>query len=748
MILIDVFFDNDDMVLWCKDAEKDIFLKDSFEPVIYLRTLAEPTAMQVLSQQKAEKVRKKDFAGGEIDVLKVTFASRSSFFYEFREIERKLRAFSRFYNADIPLEEMYLFERGWYPFMEAKVRQQHWRAARQGVSLTGCRAGQNRGEAEILTVAPPIMLLPNDNDTILEYGLPKLKVLKLDFNDDNVICNDVIIDDKKEFIALYKTLDPDVIFIKSNQKALVDFFAECRKIDHAVKLNRYGEDNFTAIAGNSYFSYGRYVFRETPVYLKGRLLINADSFMQPDFSLFSLIEGARICRMRIQRLATHSVGAAVTNLLTHQAYADGYLIPYRSGIYERFKSFKDLVAVDRGALVLEPYVGLHKEVAELDFVSMYPSIISHFNLSPETLNCSCCPENRIMETPYHFCTKKKGIVPKVCEFLLRRRAYFKSRKDLISESKSSYLKWLLVVIFGFQAFKSKKIGCIEVHEAINALAREILLKAIRTAEQEGFEVIHGIVDSLYVKKKDITEKGASSLARAITEKTGLPIEVKALYKFIVFLPSVNNAAMPVPSAYYGVTRSGEVKVRGIEARRRNCPLLVKNMQEEIIAEMGKAADEEDMKGLFHRSGQILKNYLASLDIATKDELAIRVRVNKEIYKVNCAQKAIMGKLSQQGIAVHPGESVSYIIEDSRAKKYALLESFNGMFDRAKYRELLKKACLHLFLPFNLTMTDIESALCGQQRLADYEMEKEISHDHACCSILSIVSESSQARTLR
>jgi len=30
--------------------------------------------------------------------------------------------------------------------------------------------------------------------------------------------------------------------------------------------------------------------------------------------------------------------------------------------------------------------------AELDFVSQFPSIMSRFNISPETVNCRCCPD--------------------------------------------------------------------------------------------------------------------------------------------------------------------------------------------------------------------------------------------------------------------------------------------------------------------------------------------------------------------
>ena len=37
-----------------------------------------------------------------------------------------------------------------------------------------------------------------------------------------------------------------------------------------------------------------------------------------------------------------------------------------------------------------PPIGLHTRVAEVDFASMYPTIMAIHNISPETVNCSCC----------------------------------------------------------------------------------------------------------------------------------------------------------------------------------------------------------------------------------------------------------------------------------------------------------------------------------------------------------------------
>jgi DNA polymerase elongation subunit (family B) len=90
------------------------------------------------------------------------------------------------------------------------------------------------------------------------------------------------------------------------------------------------------------------------------------------------------------------------------------LIPRNKSIPEAFKSAYDLLVGDRGGFVYEPIIGAHDHVGEVDFSSMYPSIMANNNISAETVLCKCCPDSsiRIPELNYHICTKRTGIAPK------------------------------------------------------------------------------------------------------------------------------------------------------------------------------------------------------------------------------------------------------------------------------------------------------------------------------------------------
>src|SRR5258708_29711588 len=108
------------------------------------------------------------------------------------------------------------------------------------------------------------------------------------------------------------------------------------------------------------------------------------------------------------------------------AWRDGVLIPEQKAEPEDPKSPDELLASDRGGLVFTPKTGFHANVAELDFVSEYPSIMARFNISPETVNCPCCPDApRVPELGYRVCQKRRGIPSRVVERLIAKRSELK-----------------------------------------------------------------------------------------------------------------------------------------------------------------------------------------------------------------------------------------------------------------------------------------------------------------------------------
>jgi DNA polymerase-2 len=127
--------------------------------------------------------------------------------------------------------------------------------------------------------------------------------------------------------------------------------------------------------------------------------------------------------------------------------------------------------------------------------------------------------------------------------------------------RQAALKWILVTAFGYLGFKNARFGRIDAHIATCAFARQILKDTARLAETRGFKLIHGIVDSLWLKKGRATEEDYLELKTEIEDTIRLPISFEGLYRWIVFLPSKIHRGIPALNRYYGVFRNGKIKDR-------------------------------------------------------------------------------------------------------------------------------------------------------------------------------------------
>jgi DNA polymerase-2 len=137
---------------------------------------------------------------------------------------------------------------------------------------------------------------------------------------------------------------------------------------------------------DSYFTYGQVVYRGRQVHLYGRWHIDQqNAMMYGDYGLEGVFEQARVTGLPVQEIARKSPGAGITAMQMVTALRRDILVPYQKQQAEAFKSARDLIRADRGGLVYQPLTGLHREVAELDFVSMYPSIMVRHNISPEAV---------------------------------------------------------------------------------------------------------------------------------------------------------------------------------------------------------------------------------------------------------------------------------------------------------------------------------------------------------------------------
>jgi DNA polymerase I len=308
------------------------------------------------------------------------------------------------------------------------------------------------------------------------------------------------------------------------------------------------------------------------------------------FSTSSLVQ-----KNPIQELAWASIGNVLTAIQICEAHERGVLVPWNSWRHELYKSARTLHDADRGGFIFAPEVGLHEDVHELDFSSLYPNIICTRNVSPDVIRCACHRDrNDVPELGYSICDER-GYLVDVLQPLIDARddimAAIREAKqcdcpdaDRLNEleGRSSALKWILVACFGYQGFSNAKFGRIECHEAINAFAREILLTAKQRLEEGGWRVVHGIVDSIWVTPapdvKDDQREDLGELAKEITETVEIRLEYEAHYEWVAFVPQRQSDTGALTKYFGKVAGEDEFKIRGIEARQRSTPPFIADIQ--------------------------------------------------------------------------------------------------------------------------------------------------------------------------
>ena len=597
-----------------------------------------------------------------------------------------------------------------------------------------------------------------------DYAVPDLRVVRLEvevaksgiianFEDAmDKIClkqegkDDITIDYGDEATKLLQLvyaineLDPDIILTTAGDSFLFPYLihrANANNILATFILSRDNKPFSTKIsAGNTYFSYGRTFYRAGTLRLYGRIHVDENNtfiIREADFEGF--IEIARTCRVPLHTAARFSIGSSMSSMQIYQAMKDDILVPRNKRIPEAFKSAFDLLVGDRGGFVFEPRLGVHDSVGELDFSSMYPSLMAKYNISAETVLCKCCPNSpvRIPELNYHICTRRVGIVPKTIDLALTKRLHYKRLRDETSDKnlKQTYdmrqiaLKWILVTCFGYLGFKNSKFGTVDGHIGVCAFGRDAFLKAAHIAEDHAFEVVHGIVDSLWLKKKDAAIDEYIDLCRVITKEIGVPINFEGRYKWIAFLPSKLHPRVSVLNRYFGVMENGTIKIRGLEVRRRDTPCFIFDAQTEMINTLSSADNSAELYRKIPEALKILKDYRQRLlngEVPVSD-LIVTKHMSKQPknYKQHVSQVIVAQQLSKQGVEVQAGNNVKFLFTHSEDKRYerrvkAMQLIEKGVTpDAKKYLLLLYASTANLLSFSGYTTKKVYDAVKGQHQ---------------------------------
>jgi DNA polymerase-2 len=778
--LFDIYHIKDQIVLWIKQKEGDIKrLEYPWSPSIYVASDFKKNLSVLLNDNRILSLIKgynfedkfeypssiSNDCKNKNEVLKLTLADSFSVLNLARRIEKLSARFGyyRLYNVDISPEQAFLYEKELYPL---------------GLYNVEDNISNERFER--------YQIINDKNDSIdsFEYVIPKLKFLSFElisekrsiannFRDEIlkikflVFNNDITL---KEAFSVYKEseletllefayeinrIDPDIILTTGGDQFLFPhllYRAKVNKVENQLLANLSRETNIeyilkknklflNSVTANdfntsiSYISYGKVYFKPQPFFLYGRTHIDINnSFIYKDNGLDGLAELCRICRIPMQIASRSTIGKCLSSLYFYNAQKNNTLIPWKPTTSEVFKSFSDLLKADKGGSIFESKPGVYDNVAEFDFISLYPNIMLKKNVSSDTINCYCCkPEleskDQVPELKhlYHLCKKRTGIVPQSLKTVLDRRLEYKYRKNNCNnnnnqmklrdryDNRQTALKWILVTSFGYLGFSNSKFGRIDAHISVCAFARDLLLTTSKIAERHGFEIIHGIVDSIWIKErepqfktrtKDIkkmadSNKRLKDLKSEIEELTNFSISFEGIYKWIVFDFSKSNPTLPALNRYFGVFHDGTIKMRGIETRRHDTPQFFINFQQELVNIMSSCGNINEIMVKIPQLEKIYKKY-RNLLISRKvnyTDLIFTKRISKnsnDYANRKTVENCVLKKLAERGKHIQAGEQIKYIITDfysknflDRATPIELINRNDPKYDKKRYSEILK-----------------------------------------------------------
>ena len=166
-----------------------------------------------------------------------------------------------------------------------------------------------------------------------------------------------------------------------------------------------------------------------------------------------------------------------------------------------------------GGYVKEPEKGLHENLVQFDFRSLYPSLIISKNISPDVLEIGevSNPEDYNISPEHDLKFKKepKGFIPSVIGKILTRRLAIKklmkasddeTEKKVLNVEQQA-LKRLLNTMYGIYGFPSFRWYSFECAKAITSWGRQYIKMSMEKAEEFGFYTIYADTDGFYVKYK-------------------------------------------------------------------------------------------------------------------------------------------------------------------------------------------------------------------------------------------------------
>jgi DNA polymerase elongation subunit (family B) len=400
-----------------------------------------------------------------------------------------------------------------------------------------------------------------------------------------------------------------------------------------------------------------------------------------DYELLDLMNAiSTITNVSFDRVCNNGLSSWWTNVIKNKINSCKYRLPTLGSPDRKKYAYK-------GGRVLEPKPGYYdvntnKGVYIFDAKSLYPTMMIKYNISFDTVNCSCCKDKPAAKVPkfimdlifdegkvkqYWICQDPgyRGLIPVLLHQYREERF---RQKDLGNEAMQKALKILINGCYGLFGSEFFEYADYRVAELTTAYGRYTLSYMKHIAEKVyGFDVIAGDTDSIFVT--DIKNKNdiKKFIAECYILLEDVEIDLVRTYDKLLLLGKKH---------YIGIHQDNtrDPDIVGMEGMKSDRPKWINDLQRDFT---------DDLKHNRNPTIRLRKAYQDMQQGLVPDDLltiSLTLRKNPTEYSENVFQN-IVGNLQE----AKEGDTIRYYKSNTKGKAH----SDPKFIDNNKYLEIFK-----------------------------------------------------------
>jgi DNA polymerase II len=346
--------------------------------------------------------------------------------------------------------------------------------------------------------------------------------------------------------------------------------------------------------------------------------------------------------------------AAFDHFFLPKLHRAGYVAP----------NVKDLDTSEHaaGGYVMDPVPGIYDDVIVLDFKSLYPSIIQTFKIDPYS---NLKSEIDTIKTLNDFkFSSSQHFLPEFINQLIEQRNIAKTKND---KQLSQAIKILMNSFYGVMGSFGCRFYNPNLPTAITGTGQKLLMGSKDFLAEQGYEVIYGDTDSLFLKLKEGEGENAEANGKRIAEdlnnywseiiqneyglKSYLEIEFEKYYRKFILTPARGSEA-GAKKRYAGLLADKgkeTIEFVGMEVVRSDWTRLAKEFQMELYSRIFNNEEIENW----------IREMVKKVKAGEYDEkLVYRKRLRKDVdeYTKNIPQHVKAARMLPE--TTRPGEAPS------------------------------------------------------------------------------------------